>query len=344
MSSILSCWRRRSSSMACQRTGSTCAMVSSARPLAGEIVIGRRLLPCRRGQPPDATACPGRIFPRTRRSPMIRGLLDEDEVAALETPLVVVDLDRTDQRIAAMAAFMRDRGIALRPHAKTHKSVEIARRQIAAGASGLTVATIGEAEVFADAGLTDLFIAYPLVVRGPAVDRLPSLAERSHLSVGADSVAGLEALAGAVSGAESTVRVLIEIDSGGARTGVRPAEAGGLARHAAGLGLTVAGAFTHEGHGYRGGTMRSTAGDDAATALEVAAAALRDAGFEPTVLSAGSTPTAEASARGIPPEERRGTSVFGDRLQAAIAGDRAGPSALMVATTVVSAGSGGGFV
>src|SRR3954454_2011529 len=236
MSSILSCWRRRSSSLAFQRTGSSCAMVSSARPLAGEIVIGRRLLPCRRGQPPDATACPRRIFPRTRTSPMTRGLLDEDEVAALETPLVVVDLDRTDQRIAAMAAFMRNRSIALRPHAKTHKSVEIARRQIAAGASGLTVATIGEAEVFADAGLTDLFIAYPLVVRGPAIDRLTNLAEHSHLSVGADSVAGLDALAAAVAGSEASIRVLIEIDSGGSRTGVRPAQAGVLARDAADRG------------------------------------------------------------------------------------------------------------
>ncbi|MFL5673467.1 MAG: alanine racemase [Chloroflexota bacterium] len=275
---------------------------------------------------------------------MTDGLLDEDEVAALETPAVVIDLDRMDRRITDMARLMAGRGIALRPHAKTHKSVEVARRQIAAGAAGLTVATVGEAEVFADAGLTDLFIAYPLVVRPALGDRLRRLAARSTLSVGADSVAGLEALAGALSGAESTVRVLIEIDSGGARTGVRPAEAGGLARHAAGLGLTVAGAFTHEGHGYRGGTMRSTAGDDAATALEVAAAALRDAGFEPTVLSAGSTPTAEASAHGIVTEERPGTYVFGDRLQAAIAGDRADDAALMVATTVVSAGSGGGFV
>ena len=194
---------------------------------------------------------------------MTRGLLDEDEVASLETPVVVVDLDRTDLRISTMAALMRDRGIALRPHAKTHKSVEIGRRQIAAGATGLTVATIGEAEVFADAGLADLFIAYPLVVRGPAVDRLRLLASRSTLSVGADSEAGLDALAAALSGMETAVRVLIEIDTGGSRTGVRPADAGALARHAADLGLTVAGAFTHEGHGYRGGAARGAAGDDA---------------------------------------------------------------------------------
>jgi len=275
---------------------------------------------------------------------MTRGLLDEDEVASLGTPVVVVDLDRTDSRIASMAALMRDRGIALRPHAKTHKSVEIARRQIAAGATGLTVATIGEAEVFADAGLVDLFIAYPLVVRGPAVDRLRALAARSTLSVGADSVAGLDALATALSGMESSVHVLIEIDTGGSRTGVPAAEAGALARHAVDLGLTVAGAFTHEGHGYRGGASRGAAGDDAASGLAVAEAALRQAGCEPSVLSAGSTPTAAASAHGVVTEERPGTYVYGDRLQAAIAGDDPEDAALMVAATVVSEGSGSGFV
>ena len=84
---------------------------------------------------------------------MTRGFLDAAALAALDTPVVVVDLDRADARIAAMAATMRERGVALRPHAKTHKSVEFARRQIAAGAVGLTVATIGEAEVFADGGV-----------------------------------------------------------------------------------------------------------------------------------------------------------------------------------------------
>ena len=85
---------------------------------------------------------------------MTEGLLDDAGARALDTPAVVVDLDRMDARIASMAALMRERGIALRPHAKTHKSIEVARRQMAAGAIGLTCATIGEAEVFADAGFT----------------------------------------------------------------------------------------------------------------------------------------------------------------------------------------------
>jgi D-serine deaminase-like pyridoxal phosphate-dependent protein len=157
-------------------------------------------------------------------------------------------------------------------------------------------------------------------------------------------VAGLDALATALSGMESSVHVLIEIDTGGSRTGVPAAEAGALARHAVDLGLTVAGAFTHEGHGYRGGASRGAAGDDAASGLAVAEAALRQAGCEPSVLSAGSTPTAAASAHGVVTEERPGTYVYGDRLQAAIAGDDPEDAALMVAATVVSQGSGSGFV
>ena len=275
---------------------------------------------------------------------MTEGLLDDGQASALDTPAVVVDLDRMDARIASMAALMRERGIALRPHAKTHKSIEVARRQIAAGAVGLTVATIGEAEVFADAGITDLFIAYPLIAGGPKADRLRRLASRCVLSVGADSTAGVEALAAAMKGATDSLRILIEIDSGGARTGVRPELAGSIARHARDCGFEVAGAFTHEGHGYRGREQRLAAGEDAVTSLDVAAASLRAEGIEPMVLSAGATPTFELSAHGVVTEERPGTYVFGDRQQAALAGAPAEDVALMVAATVVSAGTGDGFV
>jgi D-serine deaminase-like pyridoxal phosphate-dependent protein len=103
---------------------------------------------------------------------MLYGLLDDSVVTTLDTPAVVADLDRVDARIARMAGLMADRGVALRPHAKTHKSVGFARRQIEAGAVGLTVATIGEAEVFADAGFDDLFIAYPVIAQGPKAARL----------------------------------------------------------------------------------------------------------------------------------------------------------------------------
>jgi D-serine deaminase-like pyridoxal phosphate-dependent protein len=274
---------------------------------------------------------------------MVHGLLDDEVAADLETPAVVVDLDRTDARIARMAAAMRESGVALRPHVKTHKSVEFARRQIEAGAVGLTVATIGEAEVFADAGFEDIFIAYPVIALGPKAERLRRLSERCSLSVGADSVEGLGSLA-AAQGASGPLRVLIEIDSGGARTGVKPDLAGPLARRAVDLGLEVAGAFTHEGHGYKGVAARPAAGADAVASLATAADSLRAEGIEPAVLSAGSTPTAELSARGVVTEERPGTYLFSDRLQATLVGEPPEDVALMVLARVVSRGAGDGFV
>ena len=75
--------------------------------------------------------------------------------AEIDTPDIMIDVDILDRNIARMAAAVREKGLALRPHAKTHKIPEIAARQMAAGAAGLTVATIGEAEVFADAGIDD---------------------------------------------------------------------------------------------------------------------------------------------------------------------------------------------
>src|SRR6185295_9965662 len=138
--------------------------------------------------------------PRAEVLGMTQAFLDEATIATLDTPVVVVDLDRVEARIAGMAAVMREHGVALRPHAKTHKSIELARRQLAAGAVGLTVATLGEAEVFAETGIEDLFVAYPLIANGPKAGRLRALAERSRLAVGADSMEGLRSVATAVRG------------------------------------------------------------------------------------------------------------------------------------------------
>jgi D-serine deaminase-like pyridoxal phosphate-dependent protein len=206
------------------------------------------------------------------------------------------------------------------------------------------VANLGEAEIFADGGFDDLFIAYPVIATGPKSDRLRRLADRCSLSVGADSVVGLEALAAALQGATGRLRVVLEIDCGGARTGVPPDASGSLARRASDLGLDVAGVFTHGGHGNNAVGARTAAADDEVAGLAAAAAALRAEGIEPRVLSAGSTPTAVLSARVPVTEERPGTYIFGDRQQAALADEPFEDAALMVLTTVVSAGPGHGFV
>jgi D-serine deaminase-like pyridoxal phosphate-dependent protein len=278
---------------------------------------------------------------------MVRGFLDDQTTATLDTPAVVVDLDRVDARIGGMAELMLERGVALRPHAKTHKSLAFARRQLAAGAVGLTVATIGEAEVFADDGVEDLFIGYPVIAHGPKAERLRRLADRCRLSVGVDSVTGIDSVASAFAGRQATASapvVLIEVDVGGERTGVRPESVLALAQAAEARGLTVGGVFTHGGHGYAGRAERVAAAEDEVDGLTTAAERLRVNGIDARVVSAGSTPTAGLSARGAITEERPGTYIFGDRQQAFLADQALDDTALLVAATVVSHGSGGGFV
>lgn len=262
--------------------------------------------------------------------------LTDDAIGAIDTPALVVDVDRMDAAIDRMASVMAGRGVALRPHAKTHKSLEVGRRQIAAGAGGLTVGTLGEAEVFSAGGFDDLFIAYPLVVIGPKAERLAALADTVRLRVGLDSMVGARALAAALGTRIDRVEVLVEVDSGGRRTGVAPGDVPRLAADAASLGLRIVGAFTHGGHGYAGPDARSGAADDEVRALAEAGDALAAIGLAPRVLSAGSTPTAVDSARGIVTEERPGTYVFGDRQQVALGAIAPDAVAAAVVATVVS--------
>ena len=258
-------------------------------------------------------------------------------VAELETPALLLDLDIMAANLASTAARLGDRGIRVRPHAKTHKSVEVARCQLDHGAAGLTVATIGEAELFARHGFTDLFIAYPLFAAGAKAARLADLAGRVKLRAGVESVAGAQALAQALAHANgpAPAEVLIEIDSGQHRTGVPPAAAGELAVACRSLGLDVAGVFTHGGHGYAGPGAAAGAAADEDAALWSAAEQLTGAGFDVREVSAGSTPTAAFAGSHIT-EERPGTYVFNDRQQLVLGSCRPEELAVTIAATVVS--------
>jgi D-serine deaminase-like pyridoxal phosphate-dependent protein len=262
--------------------------------------------------------------------------------ATIDTPALVVDLDRMARAIDRMAGAMRERGVALRPHAKTHKSLEVGRRQIDAGAAGLTLGTIGEAEVFADAGLDDLFIAYPLVPLGQKGVRLRALAARARLRLGVDSVTGVRAIADALGPDRGNAKLLIEIDCGARRSGVPAGHAGAVAREATDLGLAVIGIFTFGGHSYDRPDAAAGAADDEVRALTEAAAALRAVGVEPEVVSAGSTPTALASARGPVTEERPGSYVFGDRQQVALGAIERDAVAAVIAARVTSVNAADG--
>jgi 3-hydroxy-D-aspartate aldolase len=144
---------------------------------------------------------------------------------ALNTPALVIDRDALQRNIEAMAAFGRGAGMALRPHAKTHKSVEIARLQMAAGAVGVCCAKLGEAEALAAGGINNILITSP-VVTPQAIERLIALNARiGDLRVVADNPENVDALAAAAEIAEQPLNVLVDIDPGIRRTGVSSSEA-----------------------------------------------------------------------------------------------------------------------
>jgi D-serine deaminase-like pyridoxal phosphate-dependent protein len=256
----------------------------------------------------------------------------------LDTPALVVDLARVEANIGRLQSTLDARGVALRPHAKTHKSVSVGRLQLHAGARGLTVGTLGEAEVFAAAGMTDLFVAYPIRADGPKAPRLRALHDAvPGLLVGVDSAGGATRLAGAVAGSRVPLSVVVEVDPGDGRTGVGSTrEALAVARSARAAGLAVRGVFAHGGHGYRPGNA-AIAGADEVRSLGEAVEALEADGFEVSIVSAGSTPTMLAAAAGRVTEIRAGTYVYGDRQQWRMGAIVPEGCAAHVAATVVSA-------
>jgi D-serine deaminase-like pyridoxal phosphate-dependent protein len=265
--------------------------------------------------------------------------------SGLDTPDIVIDLDIVERNARRLAAALDARGIALRPHVKTHKSPALARIQLESGARGITVGNLGEAEVFADEGFDDIFIAYPIWAVGPKAGRLRALAERPglRLAVGFDSIEGASQLAAAVRGADHALRVLLELDPGNRRTGAPPSRAREIAATALGLGLDVAGVFTHGGHAYHPGGMEPAGADEVRTLAE-GAAALRDLRIADATISAGSTPTQLTAAVEPVNEIRAGTYLLGDRQQWAIGAVPDDGIAIAVAATVVSAAVDGQVV
>ncbi|MGP9836118.1 alanine racemase [Arthrobacter sp. 179] len=255
--------------------------------------------------------------------------------STLQTPEVLIDLDILRRNIDALGRAVSARGQRLRPHAKTHKILQIAAMQRAAGATGLTVATLGEAEVFADAGVEDLFIAYPLWVGEPMAPRLAALARRTRLRVGVDSLEGARNLASRLGEEAATAGIMIELDSGHHRSGADPQEAASVAVAAREAGLRIVGLFTFPGHSYGPGASAGAV-DDESRVLRQAAGSLRAAGFEGLELSGGSTPTAYASEPGAATEVRPGVYVFNDAQQLEMGHCDVGDIALTVAATVVS--------
>lgn len=255
-----------------------------------------------------------------------------------QTPYLLLDEAALNRNITAMAQAVARRGCSLRPHIKTHKMVEIARKQLAAGAVGITVAKLGEAQVMADAGIDDIFMAYP-VVGGDKIARAVALSRQARrLILSVDSWEGAQALSAGAQAAGVQLEVRLEVDTGYERTGVPYDQAAALAARVAALpGLNLTGIYTFRGSILDG---RPTADRDAAGSQEgrmMAALARELAPLGVREVSGGSTPTAlaVAAAPGMT-EVRPGTYVFNDRMQVSLGVCRPGDCALRVVYTVVS--------
>jgi D-serine deaminase-like pyridoxal phosphate-dependent protein len=247
----------------------------------------------------------------------------------LDTPAVLVDLDRVEANLRRAQDYADAHGLKLRPHIKTHKLPELARRQVELGAVGITCQKLGEAEVMADAGLDDILLTFNLLGR-PKLARLIALARRARLAVTLDNDLVAQGLSLAMTEAGLELPVLIECDTGGQRCGVQDAEeALALARHVDSLpGLSFEGLMTYPARDNTAGTRAW---------LDTALARLAEAGIEPRTVSTGGTPDLYAAhAVTSATEHRPGTYIYSDRYQAATGLLSLDDCALRVLTTVVS--------
>ena len=237
-----------------------------------------------------------------------------DPVDAIDTPALVVDLDAMERNIAGMAAFAQKHGVRLRPHAKTHKSAAIAKLQIAAGAAGVCVQKVSEAEALAAGGVADIFISNE-IVDARKLARVAALAARIRLAIAVDSGLGVDRLAEALRAAGSSADVFVEIDVGQGRCGVAATAAGALAHQVVSHGLRFAGLQAYHG---RAQHLRSAAEREAATRHAVTLARSAQAGITsagiacPLVTGAGSGSFAFEATSGVYGELQPGSYVFMD--------------------------------
>jgi D-serine deaminase-like pyridoxal phosphate-dependent protein len=262
-----------------------------------------------------------------------------ERLDAVPTPALVLDRSRLERNIDEMAARARRAGVALWPHGKTHKCAEVAKLQRAAGAAGLTVATLAEAEYFAAAGFSEILLAYP-PVGAWRLARLAALARRVRLRVVLDSVEALEALIVACRSGGVRIPYLWEVDSGAGRLGTPPGAptADALAGVPRSQECPFDGLMTFGGHAYAAmsdGDLDAAAEDERA-ALAASTAALAERGTDVATRSAGTTPTAHRlSADSGITELRPGNYVFYDATQVALGLVDRDRCALRVRATVV---------
>ncbi len=242
-------------------------------------------------------------------------------VGDLPTPALLLDRDALDLNLRSMAERAGRLGVRLRPHVKTHKCLEIGRRQLEGGATGITVATLAEARAFADAGFGDITWAFPVVLG--RLDEVVDLARRIAFRVLLDSPEALAALGAAARAAGVAVHAWLEVDTGQHRSGVDPHADGAVdlaRRMAAEGGVVFDGILTHAGQSYHARTREERAGvaETERATMVAFMARLSSAGVPVSGVSVGSTPGVAGARRldGVT-EIRPGNYAFHDYMQLA---------------------------
>lgn len=260
-------------------------------------------------------------------------------LANLVTPAALIDEARMMRNISRMQDRMKALGVRLRPHVKTSKCVEVARRQLGQGAQGITVSTLKEAECFFAAGFND--ILYAACIPPNKVDRALALRRRGcNLTVIVDSVEAVRSLVASGSASHHAFDVMIEVDSDGHRSGVRAGDRLliDIARELTNGGTNLKGVLTHAGSSYDLNAPETLEQLAEQERREIVAAAeqLRAAGFPCPEVSVGSTPTALSATR-LPDitEVRAGVYVFFDLVMANVGVCTPQDIALSVLTTVI---------
>jgi D-serine deaminase-like pyridoxal phosphate-dependent protein len=245
----------------------------------------------------------------------------------LETPAVLIDLDRVEANLKRAQAHADANGYRLRPHIKTHKLPRFARRQLELGATGITVQKLGEAEVMAEAGLPDIFLPYNIMGESKLA-RLRALNERITLSVTADSPDTVAGYARTFSSSRP-LTVLVECDTGTRRCGVQtPAQALALARQIAlAPGLRFGGLMTYPPGGKP---------EQAEAWLREATDLFGQAGIAVPRVTSGNTPDMWRTGQSVVTERRPGTYIYFDRMQVAAGAASWDDCAFTVLATVVS--------
>jgi len=266
-----------------------------------------------------------------------------DPVGRVETPALVIDLDAMERNLARMAEYAQSRRVRLRPHAKTHKCAALAQRQIAAGAVGVCVQKVGEAEALAAAGVSDIFVSNEVI--DPAkLERVARLAGQVKLAIAVDSRLGVERLAAALQSAGTRADVFVEIDVGHGRCGVAPVAAGALAHQVVSNGLAFAGLQAYHGRAQhlRGAAEREATIRHAVGLVRAAQASVSAAGVAcPLVTGAGTGTFVHEATSGLYGEIQPGSYLFLDRDYADNQASPAAPRfehALFVKTQVMSRG------